>query len=137
MTASDDYRLGNGMRAAELELAPVEEQVLMLLGAHEQATNSPTVRRTTLEAYARLGASQASSWAVEASAGGLRRALGEALRSLRSRSLVALGDDGFRLTEAGEDLLRTLEREGVIDERLREALSSIKDLRSRWQAEVR
>lgn len=131
-----DHRLENGMRAAELELAPVEAEVLMLLSAHEQATSSPTVRRTTLEAYARLGASQASSWAAEVSAGGLRRALGEALRSLRNRSLVALEDDGFRLTREGQDLLRALGREHLIDERLREALSSIRDLRDRWDVQT-
>lgn len=125
------------MRAAELELAPVEEEVLMLLGAHQQATSSPTVRRTTLEAYARLGASQASSWAADVSAGGLRLALAEALHSLRTRSLVALEEDGFRLTEEGQDLLRALGGDNTTNERLREAVLSIRDLRARWDVEPR
>ncbi len=125
---------GHEARFGDLE--EVEREVLLLLDVHQQAAQTPTLRRTTLEAYARLGSSTASGWATAFGKSSLRRTIGEALLSLRDRGLVDLTEAGFRLTEQGRRVLQAMEEDGETAERLQDALTSIETVRERWEAKA-
>ena len=110
-------------------LAPEECELLVLLGAHAHATSMPAARRTTLEAYARAG----HLWTSPHD--NLRRIVSETLRSLRIRSLITMGDDGFQLTPKGAKLVQALEqKDRQFDERLDKTSVMIGDLQEEWHA---